>query len=78
MSLVLNKLTNEDIDRKIEFMAKKGIDIYQLRAQIIEDQKDFIWEKIRCGVQIQFYNEQLARIDQLIKEKEAAAQKQGV
>lgn len=68
MSLVLNKLLKEDIDEKIRLNQEAGVDIFKLRELILDERKDFIWMRIRAEVQIQFYDEQLERINQRIAE----------
>ena len=65
---ILNKLVGEDIDEKIFINQKQGVDILTLEKLIKEEMKDFIWTKIRCEVQIQFYTEQLEHIARRIKE----------
>lgn len=65
---ILNKLVAEDIDHKIYLNQKDGISPIQLREMIREELKDFIWTQIRCGVQIQFYKEQLEYLDKRISQ----------
>lgn len=73
MTLILNKLSPDAIDEKIALNEKLGTDIYKLRNEIMEEQKDFIWMKIRAEVQIQFFAEQLIHINQRIKQIEEKA-----
>lgn len=65
---ILNKLVGEDIDEKIYLNQKQGIDPVRLQAMIKEELEDFIWTKIRCEVQIQFYVEQLEHLEKRIKQ----------
>jgi hypothetical protein len=71
MILILDKLNPEDIQQKIDFNNRDGIDIYKLRDLITEEYKDFKWMAIRAEVQCQFYVEQLAYIEKKIKEMES-------
>lgn len=73
MSLVLNKLREEDIDEKIRLNEESGIDIYKLKELLKQEQLDFIWTKIRCEVQCQFLTEQIAYIEKRIKAIEEKA-----
>lgn len=65
---ILSKLVGDDIDEKIYLNQKQGIDIVKLREMIKEEMTDFIWTKIRCEVQIQFYVEQLEHMEKRIKQ----------
>jgi hypothetical protein len=66
--MILNKLSPDSIQEKIDLNAKQGIDIHKLKELIEQEKLDFEWVIIRATVQVQLYKEQLEYINKKIEE----------
>jgi len=65
--MILNKLSPDSIQDKIDRNAAQGIDIHKLKELIEQEKLDFEWVIIRATVQVQLYKEQLEYINKKIE-----------